>query len=99
MAQANLDREFEAVTEYWSPRVIAIANGQYVKIAKAKGAFVWHSHAEEDEFFLVRKGVLVIRYRDGAEVVLREGDGRVAAAGRGCGKRSSPRPRRTLPLG
>jgi mannose-6-phosphate isomerase-like protein (cupin superfamily) len=61
----NIDREFEQVTEYWSPRVVADANGQLVKIAKIKGEFVWHSHAEEDEFFLVRKGTFIIRYRHG----------------------------------
>jgi len=61
----NIDREFEAIAEYWSPRVVADANGQYVKLAKVKGEFVWHSHAEEDEFFLVRRGTFVIRYRNG----------------------------------
>jgi mannose-6-phosphate isomerase-like protein (cupin superfamily) len=77
----NIDREFERLAEYWSPRVVATANGQFVKIAKVKGEFVWHSHAEEDEFFLVRKGVFIIRYRDGADVVLKEGDFHVVSRG------------------
>ncbi|MFL5074502.1 MAG: cupin domain-containing protein [Microvirga sp.] len=77
----NIDREFERLAEYWSPRVVATANGQFVKIAKVKGEFVWHSHAEEDEFFLVRKGVFIIRYRDGADVVLNEGDFHVVSRG------------------
>ena len=72
---SNLDKEFAAVTELWSPRVVAAANGQYVKVAKVKGEFVWHAHAEEDEFFLVRKGTFRIRYRDRPDVVLREGNG------------------------
>jgi mannose-6-phosphate isomerase-like protein (cupin superfamily) len=79
--QSNLDAEFAAVTELWSPRVVAIANGQYVKVARVKGDFVWHAHAGEDEFFLVRKGVLVIRYRDRPEVILREGDFHVVPRG------------------
>jgi mannose-6-phosphate isomerase-like protein (cupin superfamily) len=78
----NIDREFEAIAEYWSPRVIAEANGQYVKLAKVKGEFVWHSHGEEDEFFLVHKGSFIIRYRDGEEVTLREGDFHVVRRGR-----------------
>src|SRR3954451_11739522 len=78
----NIDREFGAIAEHWSPRVIAEANGQYVKLAKVKGHFVWHSHAEEDEFFLVRKGTFVIRYRDGEEVTLSEGDFHVVPRGR-----------------
>jgi mannose-6-phosphate isomerase-like protein (cupin superfamily) len=78
----NIDREFGAIAEHWSPRVIAEANGQYVKLAKVKGDFVWHSHAGEDEFFLVRKGTFVIRYRDGEEVTLSEGDFHVVPRGR-----------------
>lgn len=79
--QSNLDAEFASVAELWSPRVVALANGQYVKVAKVKGEFVWHSHAEEDEFFLVRKGTLVIHYRDRPKVVLYEGDFHVVPRG------------------
>ena len=78
---SNLDAEFRALTELWSPRVVAAANGQYVKVAKVKGEFVWHAHAAEDEFFLVRKGTLIIRYRDRADVTLREGDFHVVPRG------------------
>jgi mannose-6-phosphate isomerase-like protein (cupin superfamily) len=79
--QSNLDAEFAAVTELWSPRVVAIANGQHVKVARVKGEFVWHAHAVEDEFFLVRKGTLLIRYRDRPDVALREGDFHVVPRG------------------
>jgi mannose-6-phosphate isomerase-like protein (cupin superfamily) len=77
----HLAREFEAITEYFSPRVVAMANGQYVKLAKVKGEFVWHAHAEEDEFFLVHSGTFVLRYRDGTEAVLSEGDFHVVPRG------------------
>jgi mannose-6-phosphate isomerase-like protein (cupin superfamily) len=79
--QSNLDAEFAAVAELWSPRVVPIANGQYVKVARVKGEFVWHAHANEDEFFLVRKGTLVIRYRDRPDATLREGDFHVVPRG------------------
>jgi mannose-6-phosphate isomerase-like protein (cupin superfamily) len=79
--QSNLDKEFGAVSELWSPRVIAMANGQYVKVARVKGEFVWHAHLDEDEFFLVRKGTLIIRYRDRPDVTLREGDFHVVPRG------------------
>jgi mannose-6-phosphate isomerase-like protein (cupin superfamily) len=78
---SNLDTELGAVTELWSPRVVAMANGQYVKVAKVKGEFVWHAHAAEDELFLVRKGTLHIRYRDRPDVTLREGDFHVVPRG------------------
>jgi quercetin dioxygenase-like cupin family protein len=70
----HIDQEFESITEYFSPRVVAIANGQYVKLAKIKGEFVWHAHAEEDEFFLVHRGTFILRYRDGKEAKLKQGD-------------------------
>jgi mannose-6-phosphate isomerase-like protein (cupin superfamily) len=78
---SNLDKELGEIREYWSPRVVAAANGQHVKVVKVKGEFVWHSHADEDEFFLVRKGTFVIRYRDRPDVTLREGDFHVVPRG------------------
>jgi mannose-6-phosphate isomerase-like protein (cupin superfamily) len=77
----NLEREFSSITEHWSPRVIALANGQYVKVAKVRGEFVWHAHADEDEFFLVHRGTFIIRYRDGSESVLKAGDFHVVPRG------------------
>jgi mannose-6-phosphate isomerase-like protein (cupin superfamily) len=41
-------------------------NGSHVKVAKVQGEFVWHSHAGEDELFLVVRGRLRIELRDGA---------------------------------
>ncbi len=81
MPMGALAHEFEAITEHWSPRVIADANGQFVKIAKVRGEFVWHAHADEDEFFLVCRGTFVLSFRDGSEVVLREGDFHVVPRG------------------
>ncbi|MBB2971129.1 cupin domain-containing protein [Mesorhizobium sp. RMAD-H1] len=78
---SRLAAEFEAIDKYWSPRVIAAANGQYVKIAKVMGDFVWHSHAGEDEFFLVHRGTFVLRYRDGSRTVLKAGDFHVVPRG------------------
>lgn len=48
-------------------------NGQLVKLARLKGEFVWHSHQQEDELFLVVKGELKIEFRDGTET-LKEGE-------------------------
>ena len=59
--------------EQWSPGVVAELNGQYVKVARIQGEFVWHSHDEEDEAFLVLDGTLVIRMEAG-DVTLGPGD-------------------------
>ena len=70
----NVSAEFRSVTESWSPRVIAEANGQFVKVARVDGELVWHAHAQEDEFFLCQEGVFGLRFRDGGEVRLNAGE-------------------------
>lgn len=61
----DIEAQFAAVTEYWSPRIVGRVNDQYVKIAKAKGEFVWHAHDREDELFLIVRGELRIELEDG----------------------------------
>jgi quercetin dioxygenase-like cupin family protein len=76
----NLERAFAAVTDYWSPKVLAQVNDQYIKIAKVKGEFVWHRHAGEDELFHVLEGRLKIQFEDG-EIELGPGDVTVVPKG------------------
>jgi mannose-6-phosphate isomerase-like protein (cupin superfamily) len=59
--------------EYWAPRTVAIFNGHDIMVVKVSGEFVWHTHADTDEFFLVLRGTLTIRLRD-REVRLEQGD-------------------------
>jgi mannose-6-phosphate isomerase-like protein (cupin superfamily) len=73
MMPTNIRKEFKTLAEYWSPKVVGELNGQYLKIAKIKGEFVWHDHAGEDELFWVVKGEMELRFRDGA-VRLKEGE-------------------------
>ena len=61
----NLAEKFALIDDYWSPRIAGELNGNVVKLAKIKGEFVWHHHADEDELFLVVKGRMVMRLRDG----------------------------------
>src|SRR5262245_29438963 len=63
--KVNLAQKFDLFDEYWSPRIAGELNDAYVKLAKFKGEFVWHLHENEDELFLVIKGHLTIRLRDG----------------------------------
>jgi mannose-6-phosphate isomerase-like protein (cupin superfamily) len=62
-----------ALTEFWSPRVIAEVDDAYIKVAKAKGTLAWHSHENEDELFLILKGTLKIEMEDRI-IELREGE-------------------------
>jgi mannose-6-phosphate isomerase-like protein (cupin superfamily) len=68
----DLETEFARLTDFWSPRVVARVNDQYVKVAKLQGEFVWHAHADEDELFMIVRGRLVMQLEDG-EVTLGPG--------------------------
>ena len=61
------------LTELWSPRVVAEVDDAYVKVAKVRGVFGWHAHADEDELFLILKGRLRIEMEQGP-VELGEGE-------------------------
>lgn len=69
----NFSDKLAKFEELWSPRVIAEMNDYQFKLAKIHGEFVWHSHAETDETFIVIKGDMSILFRDG-QVDLSEGE-------------------------
>ena len=64
MTAVNLERKLATFAELWSPKVVAQFNGHDVMVVKVEGAFVWHAHADTDDFFLVLKGRLDIETRD-----------------------------------
>ena len=61
----SLREKFAQFTEHWSPKKVAALNDYEIKIVKIKGEFVWHSHTDTDEMFLVTKGQIRIQLRDG----------------------------------
>ncbi len=73
MSKVNLSAKLSEFSDYWSPKIVGELNGQHVKLAKLKGEFLWHQHANEDELFLVLRGRLAIHLRD-RTVELQEGE-------------------------
>jgi len=73
MAPINLKEKLSLFNEHWTPKIVGALNGQQVKLAKLKGDFIWHSHADEDELFYIIKGTLIMEFRDKV-VTLNEGD-------------------------
>lgn len=73
MEKVNLAQKFSLFDEHWTPKIVGELNGQYVKLAKLKGEFVWHQHEAEDELFLVIKGRLTIKLRE-LSLILEEGE-------------------------
>ena len=63
----------QSLTNSWSPKIISEVNQSYIKVAKLKGEFVWHTHENEDEMFMVLKGQLIIEFRD-KQIELNKGD-------------------------
>jgi len=64
--KVNLGEKFGLFHDHWSPKIAGELNDSYVKLVKLQGEFVWHHHENEDELFLVIKGKLTIKLRDGA---------------------------------
>jgi mannose-6-phosphate isomerase-like protein (cupin superfamily) len=69
-----------ALTEHWSPRVVAELDDSFIKVAKLQGSLTWHAHDNEDELFYILKGSLRIEMQD-RTVELREGDAFVVPKG------------------
>lgn len=69
----NLTEKLTTFDEHWAPRTVAQFNGHDVMVVKVKGEFVWHHHDDTDDLFLVLKGRLTIRMRNG-DVELGSGD-------------------------
>ena len=73
METINLKNKFSLIGDYWNPRIIGELNDCHIKAVKLKGEFVWHHPDNEDELFLVTKGVLRMKFRN-CESVVREGE-------------------------
>jgi len=62
--KTNIAEKLSMFSEFWSPKIVGELNGQYVKLAKIKGEFIWHKHENEDEMFYVITGKLKMEFRD-----------------------------------
>ncbi|SEI22366.1 cupin domain-containing protein [Pseudomonas asplenii] len=65
----NFSEKYALFHEQWAPKVIAEMNDYQFKVVKIEGDFVWHSHADTDEAFIVIEGELRIDLREGAVLV------------------------------
>ncbi|MBV7271867.1 cupin domain-containing protein [Clostridiaceae bacterium UIB06] len=73
MDKVNVYEKLSLFNEHWSPKILGEVNASYVKVAKFKGEFIWHTHENEDEMFYVLKGVLIIKFRD-KDIILNQGE-------------------------
>ena len=73
MDKVNIADKFKAINEFYSPKIVGEINETYVKLAKLKGEFPWHTHKDEDEMFYIVQGELLLRFR-GRDVYLKPGE-------------------------
>jgi mannose-6-phosphate isomerase-like protein (cupin superfamily) len=65
-AAINFQEKLSRFSDHWAPKVIAQMNEYQFKLVKIQGEFVWHSHAETDDVFIVLEGEMRIELPDGA---------------------------------
>jgi mannose-6-phosphate isomerase-like protein (cupin superfamily) len=80
LEKVNLAEKLASFDEIFSPRIVGYYNDTKIQVAKTQGEFVWHSHADTDDLFLVLKGHLRVELRDGAVDV---GEGELLVVPRG----------------
>jgi mannose-6-phosphate isomerase-like protein (cupin superfamily) len=69
----NVESALATISEHRQPHRLTSVNDYDVKVVKLQGEFVWHSHPDTDELFLVLSGELTIQLRD-RDVVLGPND-------------------------
>ena len=62
--KVNIPDKLASFSDHWAPKVIADYNGNDVCLVRVEGEFVWHSHEDTDDLFLVLDGELDIELRD-----------------------------------
>ncbi len=60
----NLAEQVRGLEDLWSPAIVGYLNDYKVAVVRVHGEFVWHKHADTDDFFLVLAGNLTIQLRD-----------------------------------
>ena len=88
MKVVNIAESFAAFEETWAPKIVARYNDNEVRLVRTEGEWVWHSHPETDELFIVLEGELEMAFRDRIAVV---GPGELIVVPRGVEHRPAAR--------
>ncbi len=64
MEKINLAEKLTLFSDHWSPKIVASIDDYEVKLVKVQGDFIWHTHDDADEMFMVISGALDMDYRD-----------------------------------
>ena len=72
--KVNLAQALATFDEPFRPRIVGTLNDLKLMVVKSKGEFVWHTHPDTDDFFLVVGGRLIVQFRDREDIELGPGD-------------------------
>src|SRR5210317_2309557 len=71
----NLHDKIDKINDFFSPKIVGEANGQYIKVVKILGKKVpWHNHVHEDESFYIIKGELSMEIKGEKPFKMKKGD-------------------------
>ena len=62
--KVNIAEKLASFSDHWAPRIVARYNDNEVRLVKVEGEFIWHSHDDTDELFLILEGTLDMELRD-----------------------------------
>jgi mannose-6-phosphate isomerase-like protein (cupin superfamily) len=65
MPKVNLEEGLRQFADHWSPKIVADLNDCKVQVVKIQGDWMWHTHDDTDELFIVIAGRLTMQLRDG----------------------------------
>ena len=65
IAKVSLTDKLAQIDDVFSPMIVGYMNDYKLQLAKVKGEFVWHTHPDTDDLFIVLKGRLIVQLRDG----------------------------------
>ena len=88
--KVNIADKLARFSDHFQPKIVGELNGQHVKLVKFQGEFVWHSHEDEDEMFLVLQGAFDMQFRD-KTVRIGEGEFLSCRAASSTARRPKPR--------
>lgn len=65
----NFSQKLAKFSDRWSPKIIAEMNDHQFKLVKFQGEFVWHTHDDTDEVFVVLDGAMTVHFSEGTVLV------------------------------
>jgi mannose-6-phosphate isomerase-like protein (cupin superfamily) len=62
--KVSIPAKLDSFSDHWAPRIVARYNDHEVRLVKVEGEYIWHSHDDTDEMFLILEGELDMEFRD-----------------------------------